>query len=145
VAALKALLRGRDQEAEQLLVRGFHRVGLAVPQGEFHALIPKLAADVAVMDSAMAALAERAVDAASEDLSPHTLAADWVGGAPEAARKPNTGFLHRLSFVASHSQRNALSPGPGSVTRRICGRHQRLRGGELTLKSAQRLPYVWHG
>ena len=47
IAAVKALLRNRDEVAEQLLVRGFHRVGLAVPQTGTRAMILHLAQDIA--------------------------------------------------------------------------------------------------
>ena len=62
IAAVKALLRHKEDTARQLLIRGFERVGLDVPEGSSQELILKLAEGVAAMDSTKAALAYRIVE-----------------------------------------------------------------------------------
>lgn len=59
IAAIKALLRGKDEMAQGLLERGFARLGLAIPPGNRQDLILKLADNAAAMDSTQAALAGR--------------------------------------------------------------------------------------
>jgi predicted nucleotidyltransferase len=58
VAAVKAHLRGKNEEARQLLVRAYRRVGLEFPNLELGALILKLADEVSTLDPKMVALAE---------------------------------------------------------------------------------------
>jgi predicted nucleotidyltransferase len=58
VAAVKAHLRGKDEEARQLLVRAYERIGLDFPDLELGALILKLADGVSALDPRMIALAE---------------------------------------------------------------------------------------
>jgi hypothetical protein len=58
VAAVKAHLRGKDEEARQLLVRAYQRVGLDFPALELRELILKLAGEVKVMDPKTVVLAE---------------------------------------------------------------------------------------
>jgi predicted nucleotidyltransferase len=62
VAAVKALLRNREKEAEQLLIRGFERAGLKVPEASSQEQIVVLAESVAAMDSTQAGLAGRVVE-----------------------------------------------------------------------------------
>jgi hypothetical protein len=62
IAAVKALLRHEEDEARQLLVRGFERVGLVIPEGDAQELILKLAEGVAAMDVTKAGLARRIVE-----------------------------------------------------------------------------------
>jgi hypothetical protein len=62
VAAVKALLRNREKEAEQLLIRGFERAGLKVPEASSQEQIVMLAESVAEMDSTQAGLASRVVE-----------------------------------------------------------------------------------
>jgi len=62
IAAVKALLRQDEDEARQLLVRGFKRVGLAIPDGDAQELILKLAEGVAAMDATKAELARRILE-----------------------------------------------------------------------------------
>lgn len=62
VAAVKALLRDREKEAGQLLIRGFERVGLTVPEAGPHERIVTLAESIAAMDSTQAGLAHRIVE-----------------------------------------------------------------------------------
>jgi predicted nucleotidyltransferase len=62
IAAVKALLRGKEDTARQLLVRGFEGVGLAVPEGDPQELILKLTASVAEMDPSRVGLASRIVE-----------------------------------------------------------------------------------
>ena len=59
IAAIKALLRGKDEVAQGLLERGFARLGLAVPEGNAPMLILKLAEGAAALDPTQAALAGR--------------------------------------------------------------------------------------
>ncbi len=59
VAAVKVLLRNQEEDAEQLLVRAFERIGLAAPEGNPRDLILKLTESVASMDPALAGLARR--------------------------------------------------------------------------------------
>jgi len=59
IAAVKALLRHKEDTARQLLIRGFKRVGLAIPEGSSQELILKLAEGVTSMDSTKAELACR--------------------------------------------------------------------------------------
>ena len=59
IAAIKALLRGKDEVAQGLLERGFARLGLAVPDGDLQALILKLAESAVALDPVQAALAGR--------------------------------------------------------------------------------------
>jgi len=62
IAAVKALLRHEEDTARQLLVRGFERAMLAIPEGDSQELILKLAEGVATMDSTRAELARRIVE-----------------------------------------------------------------------------------
>lgn len=62
IAAVKALLRNREEEAMPLLIRGFERVGLTVPEGSPQELVLKLTESVAAMDSAQVGLAHRIVE-----------------------------------------------------------------------------------
>jgi predicted nucleotidyltransferase len=62
VAAVKALLRNREEEAEQLLIRGFERVGLVVPEASSQEQIVTLAESIAAMDSTQTGLAHRIVE-----------------------------------------------------------------------------------
>lgn len=57
IAAIKALLRGRDDVAKGLLERGFARIGLAIPQIPPQELILLLAEGAARQDLSVAALA----------------------------------------------------------------------------------------
>ena len=57
IAAIKALLRGKDEVAQGLLERGFARLGMAAPEGDAPALILKLAEAAAALDPSKAALA----------------------------------------------------------------------------------------
>ncbi|HSQ40255.1 MAG TPA: hypothetical protein VLM78_08840 [Anaerolineales bacterium] len=61
IAAVKALRRGKEDTARQLLVRRFERVGLIIPEGDSWELIRKLAESVAAMDPTRAELAHRIV------------------------------------------------------------------------------------
>jgi putative hydrolase of the HAD superfamily len=61
IAAVKALLRGREETARQLLVRGFERVGLDIPAESPRGMILELAESVAAMDPTKAGLADRIV------------------------------------------------------------------------------------
>lgn len=62
IAAVKALLRYKEDTARQLLIRGFERVGLRVPEGGAQELVLKLAESIAAMDSTKAELAHRIVE-----------------------------------------------------------------------------------
>jgi hypothetical protein len=62
VAAVKALLRNREEEAEQLLIRGFERAGLMVPEASLQEQIVMLVESIAAMDSTQAGLACRVVE-----------------------------------------------------------------------------------
>jgi predicted nucleotidyltransferase len=62
VAAVKALLRHREEEAAQLLIRGFERIGLPVPEASSQEQIVTLAESIATMDSMQAGLARRIVE-----------------------------------------------------------------------------------
>jgi len=73
VAAAKAHLRDNDDEAKQLLFRGYQRVGLSMPRLELRDLILGLAHQVKVMDPKSVALAERVKNLVSE-ISPQR----WV-------------------------------------------------------------------
>jgi hypothetical protein len=55
---VKAHLRGKDEEARQLLVRAYQRVGLDFPDLELRELILNLAGEVRVMDPKTVVLAE---------------------------------------------------------------------------------------
>ena len=68
IAAVKALLRHREDTARQLLIRGFERVGLVVPEGNSWELIRKLAESVADMDPTRAELARRIVELQRQSL-----------------------------------------------------------------------------
>ena len=59
VAAVKALLRHEEDTAEQLLIRGFERVGLVTPEGSSDELILELNRSIAEMDSTQVALTHR--------------------------------------------------------------------------------------
>lgn len=59
VAAVKAHLRGKDDDAMQLLERAYERVGLDLPNLELKELILELAHSVQLMDPKLTALAER--------------------------------------------------------------------------------------
>jgi predicted nucleotidyltransferase len=58
VAAVKAHLRGKDEEARQLLVRAYGRVGLEFPDLELGALMLKLTDEVRLMDPRLSGLAQ---------------------------------------------------------------------------------------
>jgi hypothetical protein len=58
VAAVKAHLRGKGEEARQLLVRAYRRVGSDFPDLELRELMLKLATEVSIMDPKVVALAE---------------------------------------------------------------------------------------
>jgi hypothetical protein len=62
IAAVKALLRNREEETMPLLIRGFERVGLTVPEGSPQELILKLTESIAAMDSARVGLVHRIVE-----------------------------------------------------------------------------------
>ncbi len=62
VAAGKALLRHEEDRARQLLVRGYERAMLAIPEGESQDLILRLAEGVAATDPVRAELARRIVE-----------------------------------------------------------------------------------
>jgi len=62
IAAVKALLRHKEDAARQLLIRGFKRAGLDIPEGSPQELILKLAEGVAAMDSTKAALVHGIVE-----------------------------------------------------------------------------------
>ncbi len=57
IAAVKMLLRGKDDVAEGLLARGFARIGLAIPEGSPKELILLLAEGAARLDPSEAVLA----------------------------------------------------------------------------------------
>jgi hypothetical protein len=57
IAAVKALLRGKDDLAEGLLARGFVRIGLAIPEGHPQEQILILAQGATRLDPSLAALA----------------------------------------------------------------------------------------
>ena len=59
VGAVKALLRNREKEARQGLIRAFERVGLTAPEGSPQELILRLTESIAAMDPAKAGLAHR--------------------------------------------------------------------------------------
>ena len=59
IAAVKALLRNKEDTARQLLIRGFERVGLTTPKGSLQELILELSSSIAEMDPAKAALSHR--------------------------------------------------------------------------------------
>jgi predicted nucleotidyltransferase len=58
VAAVKAHLRGKDEQARQLLVRAYQRVGLDFPDVELRELILNLMDAVSAIDPRTSALAE---------------------------------------------------------------------------------------
>ncbi len=58
VAAVKAHLRGKDEEAQQLLVRAYKRVGLDFPDLELGELILELVDEISALDPKLVALAE---------------------------------------------------------------------------------------
>jgi hypothetical protein len=58
VAAVKAHLRGKDEEAQQLLVRAYGRVGLDFPDLELGELILRLADGISALDPKLMTLAE---------------------------------------------------------------------------------------
>jgi len=62
ISAVKALLRHENDIAEQLLVRGFERVGLSIPEGNTKELILKLTEGVVALDSSQEGFARRVVD-----------------------------------------------------------------------------------
>ncbi len=59
VAAIKALLRNREEDAEQFLIRGFGRAGLEVPEASLQEQIIILTESIAAMDSTKVGLARR--------------------------------------------------------------------------------------
>ena len=59
IAALKALLRGKQEQARQFLVRGFERVGLTTPAGTPQELIIELTTRIAEMDPAKTELTHK--------------------------------------------------------------------------------------
>lgn len=70
VAAVKALLRQEEDKAKQLLVRGFARVGLVIPEGDSRELILKLAEGVAAIDPTKAELARRILELQRDAFGP---------------------------------------------------------------------------
>lgn len=62
IAAVKALLRNKGEEAKQLLIRGFERVDLAVPEASAQEQVAMLAESIAAMDSTKTGLARRIVE-----------------------------------------------------------------------------------
>jgi len=67
VGAVKALLRGNDDEAKQLLLRAYHRVGLSFPGGvPPRASILRLAAEIGSRDPQTKALADEVMELAQE-------------------------------------------------------------------------------
>ena len=58
VAAVKAHLRSKDEEARRLLVRAYQRAGLDFPDLELGELVLKLADEVSTLDPKLIALAE---------------------------------------------------------------------------------------
>ncbi len=62
IAAVKALLRGQEQNAALLLARGFQRVGLAVPAQPSQKHILLLAQEIAARDPAQTPLAGRIIE-----------------------------------------------------------------------------------
>lgn len=62
IAAVKALLRNREEEARQLLVRGFERVGLTIPEASSQELVLELTESIAAMDSTQVGLARRILE-----------------------------------------------------------------------------------
>ncbi len=62
VATIKALLRGQDETAGQLLRRAYERVGLAKPEGEPRELVLMLVRSIETMDPAQARLAGRIIE-----------------------------------------------------------------------------------
>lgn len=59
VGAVKAHLRGNDEEAKQLVVRAYERVGLPIPQFELKELILHLSNQVQIVDPSTKAFAEK--------------------------------------------------------------------------------------
>jgi len=59
IAAVKALLRQEGKIAQQLLMRGFERVGLVMPERSSQELILELVRSIAEMDSTQVALTQR--------------------------------------------------------------------------------------
>ena len=59
IAAVKALLRNKDDTARQLLIRGFERVGLATPERSLQELILELSSSIAEMDPSKVELSHR--------------------------------------------------------------------------------------
>jgi hypothetical protein len=59
IAAIKSVLRGKEETAKQLLARGFERVGLSMPQGKVEEQILQLTEGIGDMDSAKLWLVRR--------------------------------------------------------------------------------------
>ena len=59
VAAVKAVLRNKEGEAEGIMARGFQRVGLTVPEGRARELVLKLTDSVTSIDPSMGGLVRR--------------------------------------------------------------------------------------
>lgn len=62
IAAMKALLRGQEDNTRQLLLRGYERVRLKAPPGSPSELILSLCENIARMDPAKRELAQRIVE-----------------------------------------------------------------------------------
>lgn len=62
VAALKAVLRGQDEQARQLLVRGFERAGLPLPGGTAQEQVLALCQGVACIDTSQKDLCQRILE-----------------------------------------------------------------------------------
>ena len=62
VGAIKALQRGKREQARELLARGFQRVGLAVSEGDTWEMVVELAERVVAMGPGTAGLARRVVE-----------------------------------------------------------------------------------
>jgi predicted nucleotidyltransferase len=62
IAAVKALLRNKEDMARQLLIRGFERVGLAIPEGSSQELILELSRSIDEMDSTKVGLTHRIIE-----------------------------------------------------------------------------------
>ena len=62
IAAIKALLRGREAEARGLLARGFERIGVPAPEGNSPQQVTDLCQQVARLDPRQALLAQQVLD-----------------------------------------------------------------------------------
>ena len=62
IAAVKALLRKEEGVAMELLIRGYKRLGLAIPEGDPQELVLMLAEGVSTLDATKAGLADKIVE-----------------------------------------------------------------------------------